>query len=347
MFLATLKPTVTAGSATAATLRNSDSPLFQCPLARSHRPPASFPALSSGRATAIPALSINAPVVSSASSATSTVLSWSWAIDLPPTGPPGRPASLPASLPARRRRRKFVQTLQGGSLRFWCAIEFPLPALPLVGPGTDGATLRHLRRRGRDRALRRLPLQLLRPVLDGLARGRASARPCPGSDFRRLAVMPGGTARERKWRRFCRAGGRRRRNGQAAGARRGRRNGRRRAQEAAQSLSAPAREEQMQGVRGGEHLPAPAAEEPMQGVRGGGHLPAPAREEQMQGVRGSEHLPPPASKEFMQGVRGGEHLPPPAAKERMQGVRGGGHLPPPARKEHMQGLCWGGQAICA
>ncbi len=89
MFLAALKPTETAGSATAATLRNSDSPLFQCPLARIHRPLASFPALSTGRATATPALSINAPVVSSASS----MLSWSWAIDVPPSGLPAFCAS--------------------------------------------------------------------------------------------------------------------------------------------------------------------------------------------------------------------------------------------------------------
>jgi hypothetical protein len=60
---------------------------------------------------------------------------------------------------------------------------------------SDGATLRPMRRRGRDRALRRLPLQLLRPVLEGRARGRASARPCPCSDFRRLARSGRGKGR--------------------------------------------------------------------------------------------------------------------------------------------------------
>jgi hypothetical protein len=51
---------------------------------------------------------------------------------------------------------------------------------------------------------------------------------------------------------------------------------------AVQALAAaPAQEEHMQGVRGGEHLPAPAPEERLQGVRGGEHLPAPAPEEHM------------------------------------------------------------------
>jgi hypothetical protein len=40
-------------------------------------------------------------------------------------------------------------------------------------------------------------------------------------------------------------------------------------------------------MRGREHLSAPAHQEQMQGVRGGEHLPAPAHQEQMQGVRGA------------------------------------------------------------
>jgi hypothetical protein len=78
-------------------------------------------------------------------------------------------------------------------------------------------------------------------------------------------------------------------------------------------------------------------------MRGREHLSAPAHQEQMQGVRGGEHLPAPAPKEQMQGVRGGEHLPAPAHQEQMQGVpRGGGHVDAgrPGGARGFSACCW-------